>query len=125
MNPPQNKDTGKSVSASANAQQPAKTEDKKLNLNLKSLKKQLNKALKLLAKHATFAAILLVLVAYLFVVMKISHLATADPPAIDPSQNPKVPKIDKNAIQQIQQLEQSNTEVHSFFDAARNNPFQE
>src|SRR3954471_18190434 len=125
MNPPQNKDATKPTPQTSDAQAPAEVEDKKksLSLNFKLLKKQLDKILKLLTKHVTFAAILLVLVAYLFVVFKISHLATADPPPIDPSQNPQVPKIDKNAVKQIQQLEQSNTQVHSLFDAARNNPF--
>lgn len=95
-----------------------------VKIDLKSLKAKFSKNLVLVREHATFAAILLVLIAYLFVVWQISHLATAEP-AQDSVPTSDVPKVDKKAIQQIQALEKNNIEVHSLFNAARNNPFQE
>ena len=96
------------------------------NLDIKALKVQAKKFAKLLAKHASFIAIMVVLCAYLIVVWRISGLATAEP-SDDASQvaSASIPKIDKNAIKQIQTLEQNNTQVHSLFNQARTNPFQE
>lgn len=84
------------------------------------------KLLPLLRKHASFIALLLVLLVYLFVVVRVSQLAGAEPSdTADAAAAAQIPKVDKNAIEQIQALEQSNTEVKSFFNAARNNPFSE
>lgn len=98
---------------------------KNLTFDLKSLRTKSKKLLPVLAKHATFIAVMIVLIAYLFVVWRISQLAGAEPPATDDTATSAIPKVDKNAIDQIQALEQSNTEVHSLFDSARKNPFQE
>lgn len=98
---------------------------KNLTFDLKSLQAKSKKLLLVLAKHATFIAVMIVLIAYLFVVWRISQLAGAEPPAGDDTATSAIPKVDKNAIDQIQALEQSNTEVHSLFDSARKNPFQE
>lgn len=100
--------------------------DKNVNINLGSLKSKTQELLVILAKHAAFIIMLVVLITYLFVVLRISQLAGAEPPADqDAVAVAAVPRVDKNAIDQIQALEQSNTEVKSFFNAARNNPFQE
>jgi|SRR5665213_1765724 len=99
-----------------------------LNLNLKSLQPQLKKALKVMAKHAVFAAVIIVLLVYVFVVGRINQLANAEPaPDAETVALAKstVPRIDKSAIQQIQTLEQTNTQTQSLFDQARSNPFQE
>ena len=99
---------------------------KNLSFNLKGLRLKVKKFLPVLAKHATFIILMVVLVTYLFVVWRISQLAEAEPPAgTDDVTASTIPKIDKNAIDQIQALEQSSTEVKSFFDSARNNPFSE
>ena len=37
----------------------------------------------------------------------------------------KLPKIDENAVKNIEQLEDQNIEVQSLFNEARNNPFSE
>ncbi len=99
---------------------------KNQNIDIKELKAQARKVSKILAKHASFIAIMVVLMAYLLVVWKISGLASAEP-SDDASQvaSASIPKIDKNAIKQIQTLEQNNTQVHSLFNQARTNPFQE
>ena len=98
-----------------------------LNLDLKSIKPKLKKYLQLLNKHLVFAVLLVILLAYLLVVWRISGLATAEPNTSDTSAeiSTAIPKVDKKAVQQILTLEQSSTEIHSLFNSARNNPFQE
>lgn len=77
-------------------------------------------------KHLIFAAVLLVLLVYVFIVFRINSLAKADPsPDQQVTASNSVPKVDPKAIKQIEELEQSNTEVHALFENARNNPFQE
>ncbi|MEK7095892.1 MAG: hypothetical protein AAB896_01185 [Patescibacteria group bacterium] len=99
---------------------------KNLNFNLKTLQAKFNELLPILAKHAVFIALMIVLVTYLFVVWRISQLARAELPAgADDAATSAIPKVDKNAIEQIQALEQSSTEVKSLFDSARKNPFSE
>ncbi len=98
------------------------------NLDLAFAKTFSEKLLKIFIKHAAFIAILTVLVAYLFVVWRISKLASAEP---TPEQQSaalaasNIPKVSGKDIEAIQSLEQNNTQIHSLFDAARNNPFQE
>ena len=99
---------------------------KDIHFNLKSTVAKGRKILPLVAKHASFMAVLVVLIVYLFVVWKISQLADAEPSAAEDSvATAAIPKVDKNAIKQIEALEQSNTEIHSLFDSARKNPFSE
>lgn len=98
---------------------------KNLNFDLKTLRIKSKKILPVLAKHAIFIVLMVILVTYLFIVWRISQLADAEPPAADDTATSVVPKIDKNAISQIQALEQSNAQIHSLFDSARKNPFQE
>lgn len=99
------------------------------NLDLKSLsnlKPLFKKYSKRFGKHALFAAVFAVLLVYLLVVYKISKLATAEPgPDQQVTVTNSIPKVDKDAVNQIQSLEQNNTEIHSLFENARNNPFQE
>jgi predicted PurR-regulated permease PerM len=98
------------------------------NIDLKSvkLKTLLQKYSKRFSKHIIFGAIFVVLIAYLVVVLRISVLAKAEPgPDQQDTITSSIPKIDKNAVNQIQNLEQNNTQIHSLFEQARNNPFQE
>jgi len=96
------------------------------NINIKDLIARGKKFAQTAARHSSFAAIMIVLLAYLLVVWKISSLATAEPSDDDvTTAASSIPKIDKKAVQQIQTLEQNNTQVHSLFNQARNNPFQE
>ncbi|HET6863857.1 MAG TPA: hypothetical protein VFH37_01485 [Candidatus Saccharimonadales bacterium] len=98
------------------------------NIDLKSIKLGpfINNFTKRFGKHMVFAALLIVLLCYIFVVFKINRFANAEP---DASQQVtitnSIPKIDKGAVDQIQSLEQNNTSVHTLFEQARNNPFQE
>lgn len=77
-------------------------------------------------RHAAFAGIILVLLIYAFVVLKINTLAKAEPnPDQEQTVTTAIPHIDSQAIQQIQNLENNNASIHSLFEQARNNPFQE
>ncbi len=98
---------------------------KNININSKELLASIKKLLPVLVKHAAFIATILVLLVYLFVVWRISQLAGAEPAADQEAASVSIPKVEKNAINQIQALEQSNVQVHSFFNSARNNPFSE
>lgn len=100
----------------------------KQNIDLKGFKSKLNKLIRTSKKHAIFGAIIFVLLVYILVVWKISQLATAEPtPEAEAAAmvSSNIPKVDKKAIEQIQALEQSNTQVQSLFNTARNNPFSE
>jgi cell division protein FtsN len=101
---------------------------KNTDISLKSIdfKPPIKKLSKRFGKHALFAAIVAVLITYLLVVFEISMLAKAEPSPDQTSEiTSSIPKVDKNAVSQIQSLEQSNTAVHTLFESARNNPFQE
>ena len=100
----------------------------KIKFDLKALLARLQAIQKLVATHVVFAAVIVVLIAYLFMVWKINGFATAEPSAeatVAAEAHTKIPKVDQKAIQQIQSLENSSPELHSLFDNARNNPFQE
>jgi len=98
----------------------------KTNLDLKNLFKQLQKNSKTISAHASFAAIMVVLLAYIFVVWQISQFAAAEPADQNSTSNQTgIPEIDQKDIDQIQTLEQGNTAIHKQFEQARNNPFQE
>jgi hypothetical protein len=77
-------------------------------------------------KHTAFAGVIVILLVYVLVVFKINTLANAEPSdEQETTITGSIPKIDGKAIGQIQSLESSNTQVHSLFEQARNNPFQE
>ena len=93
-----------------------------------TVKDLLKKGQKVFSKHAIFIISIAVLLIYAFIVLRVNSLAGAEPS--DDAETvalakASVPRIDKKAIQQIQSLEQTNTQVKALFDQARNNPFQE
>lgn len=98
------------------------------NIDLKSVNflSPIKKFYSKYSRHAAFGAMILVLLIYVMVVLKINNLANAEPSSDQETAIAgSIPKIDDKAIQQIQALEASNTQVHSLFEQARNNPFQE
>jgi|SRR5579862_2655350 len=97
-------------------------------LNLKSLNvlPQLKKYYLKYRRHLVFVVVLAILLVYVLVVFKINRLANAEPsPDQEVLVTSSVPRIDANAIKQIQSLENNSPNVHSLFEQARNNPFQE
>jgi len=101
---------------------------KNVNLSIAELKPQLKKLYQRSSKHLAFAAILVVLLIYVFMVWRISQLTAAEPlPEAESAAlaQTAIPKVDKKAVERILTLEQSSSELHSLFNEARNNPFQE
>lgn len=101
---------------------------KNINLDLKSVKSQLQKLLKLEARHAAFLVMMIILAVYLFTVWRIGQLATAEPSAEDQATaqtTGKLLRVDEEAIKQIQELEHRNINIQSLFNEARKNPFLE
>jgi hypothetical protein len=96
-----------------------------------NLQEILPKAKKLAGRgleHISFIFVLAVLLTYVFVVWRISALATVEPSTEQESAalaGADIAKVNKEAVRQIESLEQSNAEVHSLFEQARNNPFDE
>lgn len=102
--------------------------NKDQGFNFKNLLASARKYVAVGVKHAPFAAIIIVLFCLLFMVMRINQLASAEPtPEAESTSaiSTKIPKIDPDAVKQIQELEQNSPEVHGLFDQARNNPFHE
>ena len=99
--------------------------NKGLKLNPAALQASLSKFAKRYSKHAAFGAIIAVLLVYILVVFKVNSLAKVEPAAETPTTANLIPKVNQKSIDRIQSLEQNNTEIHSLFEEARNNPFQE
>jgi hypothetical protein len=98
------------------------------NIDLKSINllPLAKKVAKILNRNAVFGTVLVVLLIYLIVVFRISTLANAEPgPDQDTTGQSTIPRVDKNAVNQIQALEQNNVDIHALFEQARNNPFSE
>lgn len=99
---------------------------KALKLKPADIQASLSKLAKRYSKHAAFAAVLVVLLVYILVVFKINDLSNVEPAANQPANAANnIPKVNQESINRIQSLEQNNTEIHSLFEDARNNPFQE
>lgn len=101
---------------------------KNIKFNTALLKEAYGKIAQKLSGRMLFIAIMAVLLVYVFAVWKISQLVAAEPTpeALDAAlSETSIPKVNSQAIKQIQSLEESSKEVKSLFDKARNNPFQE
>lgn len=72
--------------------------------------------------------IVIVIIIYGFLALRINNLSNAQPSqsSIDNQTNPvATAHIDKNVIQQIEQLKDNNVNVQTLFEQARTNPFQD
>lgn len=97
-------------------------------IDFKSIASLGKKYFGIVQKHLAFIFVLVVLLSYVFVVWKISSLATVEPTPEEESAAlaaTAIPKVNKKAVAQIEALESTNAELHSLFEQARNNPFQE
>jgi hypothetical protein len=98
------------------------------DLSLKSIKLLpfFKKNFKRYGRHVVFGAVLAVLLVYMLTVLRINRLANAEPsPDQEVVVTTSIPKINAKDVEQIQALENDNTQIHSLFESARNNPFQE
>jgi hypothetical protein len=73
-----------------------------------------------------FAVVIVILMSYVFVVLKISGLTKAEPDsAAGKDTSTLIPRVNQKAVDHIESLESNNTQIHSLFEKARDNPFQE
>lgn len=98
-----------------------------MSLDVKDIPKKAAGILKGLKKYMVFACVMLVLVAYGFLVFRINNYVSHEPDDEVVSErldNLRRPKIDQSTINKIQQLQETNVQVKALFDQARDNPFQ-
>jgi hypothetical protein len=100
----------------------------KTNLSLKQITDIVAKLYQFLKKHSPVIFIVIVFSVYGFLIFQINQLSTAEPtPEQVAEQQNLIPrlKIDKEAVNKIEQLEDQNISVQSLFKAARDNPFKD
>ncbi|OGL24726.1 hypothetical protein A3A68_02390 [Candidatus Saccharibacteria bacterium RIFCSPLOWO2_01_FULL_48_13] len=101
---------------------------KDINVSLKTIAPTLKKRSQPVVRHAPFIATLAVLLVYLLLVARVSSFTSAEPTPEDETvalAKTAFPKIDKEAIKQIEALEQGSPELKILLDAARRDPFKE
>ncbi len=98
---------------------------------MKQLQDVLNKlkpALRFIKRYAVFIFVMLLFGIFGFFVLRINQYSRIDP--TDDAVQEKLqavqrPQVDQSALDKIQQLQDQNVQVHSLFDRARQNPFNE
>jgi len=98
------------------------------NLNVKDIPSLVLSKLLVLKKYLVFIFIMFILLIYGYLVFHISNLAKTEPDEAaiaDRLKTVQRPKIDKDALNKIQQLEDQNIQVQTLFQQARENPFTE
>lgn len=98
-----------------------------MNIDLKKITGKISAIFAKLRSYTVFISVILVLIAYGFIVVRIRTLASHEPDSDTVSEqlkNLKKPAIDQATIDKIQQLQESNVQVKSLFNQARDNPFQ-
>lgn len=101
---------------------------KNQNINLKALVPQLAQSLKKVKRYTGVLFFLLVAIVYSFVLLRINTLGNAevDQAAVDEQvQTSPTPRIDEEALKQLESLKDNSVNVQALFDEGRTNPFQE
>lgn len=100
-----------------------------MKLDNQALLRKLAKAQTILQKYAVFSFVLVFLCIYVFLVQHIGQLinSEASPQAVTETSAKPISrlKVDKAAVEQIEQLESQNIEIQTLFNQARQNPFAE
>lgn len=99
-----------------------------MNLDLKTLLGKLTPLVQKLRSYATFIVFILFLGIFGFLVFRINSLVNTEPSedaVLEGLQTIKRPRIDEDVVEKMQQLEETNIEVKSLFEQARDNPFEE
>lgn len=100
-----------------------------MNFNIDIIKSQLPRYKKLLERYAVFIFLITFLGIYIFLVQQIGKLINSEPSPQTVTETSTKPisrlKIDKNAVSQMEQLENQNIQVQTLFSEARQNPFAE
>ncbi|MDB5185949.1 MAG: hypothetical protein JWL85_472 [Candidatus Saccharibacteria bacterium] len=98
------------------------------NLDLKTLPATLLPLLNKVKRYVVIIFIGVVVLVYGFLVLRINTFAQTEPTDEAVTERLKAvqrPKIDADALEKIQQLEDQNVEVQTLFKQARDNPFSE
>lgn len=99
-----------------------------MKLDLKSLTKIIEPVKKFLAVYGKWVMAFMVVCVFGFIFYRISYFNSVQPS--EDSINEKLnnlqrPRIDKDIINKLQNLEHDNIQVQSLFNQARDNPFTE
>lgn len=98
------------------------------SLNIQSVIHKFNAVVQYVLRYMKLIFIVVLLAMYGFLVFRINTLTGAEPSdeaIAEKLQTVQRPKIDKSAVEKIQQLQDNSSEVQSLFQAARDNPFHE
>lgn len=104
------------------------SKDINFNLDVNQIGELAKKAFKKVSRYATFLSVVGILLIYTFLVFRISTLSQAEPSQdqiTEQTTTVKRLRIDQNAIDKIEQLEDQNIAVQALFESARDNPFQD
>ncbi len=99
-----------------------------MKIESKSITSQISKFIEFLNRYKLEVFVIFVCIIFGFLIMKISVYSTQEPSSnsLDEKiKTVKLPKVDEEAVRNIQKLEDQNIEVKSLFNDARNNPFSE
>lgn len=99
-----------------------------MNLEVKYISAKIIPALQGLKKYLVFIFVITVLLVYGYLVFHINTLASQQPEEDAVTERLKTvqrPKIDEDALNKIEQLEDQNIQVQTLFQQARDNPFVE
>lgn len=96
--------------------------------DLKKIESRIKPGLRRVKQYTAIIYILLFFTLYSFLVLRIGALTAREPTDAEVSEQLKTvrrPKIDEEAAEKIQQLEEQNIDIKSLFNEARRNPFSE
>lgn len=96
--------------------------------NLKKVLDKLKPTVDFIKRYAVFMFVVLLMGLFGFLVFRINQYGQVEPSedaVQEKLQAVQRPKVDQAALDKIQQLQDQNIQVHSLFDDARNNPFNE
>jgi hypothetical protein len=99
-----------------------------MNFEAKDIPKKLMPLLQKATKYLVPIFLIFFVSIYAFLIFRVSTMARSEPDedAIAEKLNTvKRPKIDQNAIDKIENLEDTNIQVQTLFNEARQNPFAE
>jgi hypothetical protein len=99
-----------------------------MKLEVKDIPRKLLPLLRFFKTYAVFGFVLVILCLFGFLVFRINQFNRQEPDedaVTEKLQTVQRPRIDQDALDKIQQLEDQNIQVKSLFRSARDNPFNE
>lgn len=98
------------------------------DINVRQISAGAKKSIRKLKVYASFLTVIAILLIYSFLVFRVSTLSQAEPDeatVAEKSNTIRRLKIDQNAVEKLEELEDQNIGVQSLFEEARDNPFQD